>query len=122
MSFRVRYDEAIDGVVTSISGPLNNEVALEFFPEVGRVAAENRYLRVLGDLPKAKIAASPTESYQTASALGDKQINTGFEHAIFVCQDGDDYASWGTVCFNRDFQSVRVFRIYDEAEQWISST
>jgi len=122
MSFRVKCDEAIDCVVTSISGPLNKEVVPEFFPEAGRVAAENRYTRALSDLRKAKIVASTTDIYQTANGLSDKQIDTGFKRAIVVFQDGDDYAFWETVRFNRDFQRVRVFRIHDEAEQWISST
>lgn len=122
MSFRVEYDGAIDCVVTTISGPLNKEVVLEFFSEVGRVAKQNKCTRVLSDLRKAKIAASTTDIYQTADALGNKQISTDFKRAIVVSQDEEDYAFWETVCFNQGFQNVRVFRVYDEARQWISST
>lgn len=94
---------------------------MAFFAEVGRVAAENKCTRVLSDLRKAHIAASTTDIYQTASALGNKKISPGFKRAIVVSRDEDDYAFWETVCFNQGFQNVRIFQDYGEAEQWVTS-
>lgn len=122
MTFRVMYDVDTDCVVTSVAGELNKEVVLEFFTEVGRVAAEHRCKRVLSDLRKAKIVASTADIYLMAKMLGEKKIDKSFKRAIVISRDEEDYTFWETVCFNQGFQSVRVFRDHDEAKRWVLGT
>ncbi len=120
MTIRVVYDSEMDCLLTSVTGPLDKEVALALLSEVGRVAVENQCTRVLSDLREAKIVASTAEIYRIAKSLGDTQITKAFKRAVVVSRDEEDYAFWETVCFNQGYQNVKIFRDYDEAKQWIA--
>jgi len=120
MTIRVVYDRDTDCILTSVTGPLDKEVALALFTEIGRVAMESQCMRVLSDLREAKIDASTSDIYQMAQSLGNTQITKAFKRAIVVSRDEEDYAFWETVCFNQGFQNVKILRDYDEAQQWIA--
>ena len=122
MTIRVVYDSEMDCLLTSVTGPLDKEVALALLSEVGRVAVENQCTRVLSDLREAKIVASTAEIYRIAKSLGDTQIAKEVKRAVVVSRDEEDYAFWETVCFNQGYQNVKIFRDYDEAKQWIALT
>ena len=120
MTIRVVYDSEMDCLLTSVTGPLDKEVALALLSEVGRVAVENQCMRVLSDLRDAKVVASTAEIYRMAKLLGGTQITKAVKRAVVVSRDEEDYAFWETVCFNQGYQNVKIFRDYDEAKQWIA--
>lgn len=120
MTIRVVYDSEMDCLLTSVTGPLDKEVALALLSEVGRVAVENQCMRVLSDLRDAKVVASTAEIYRMAKLLGGTQITKAVKRAVVVSRDEEDYAFWETVCFNQGYQNVKIFRDYDEARQWIA--
>ena len=120
MTFRVVYDNETDCILSSVIGPLDKEVALAWFSEVGRIAVENQCTRVISDLREAKVVASTADIYLLAKSLGSTQITNVFKRAVVVSQDEEDYAFWETVCFNQGFQNLKIFRDYDEAKQWIA--
>ena len=120
MTVRVVYDNETDCILSSVIGPLDKEVALALFSEVGRIAVENQCTRVISDLRDAKVVASTADIYLLAKSLGSTQITNVFKRAVVVSQDEEDYAFWETVCFNQGFQNLKIFRDYDEAKQWIA--
>ena len=120
MTVRVVYDNETDCILSSVIGPLDKEVALALFSEVGRIAVENQCTRVISDLREAKVAASTADIYLLAKSLGSTQITKVFKRAVVVSRDEEDYAFWETVCFNQGFQNVKIFRDYDKAKQWIA--
>ena len=84
MTIRVVYDSEMDCLLTSVTGPLDKEVALALLSEVGRVAVENQCTRVLSDLREAKIVASTAEIYRIAKSLGDTQITKAVKRAVVL--------------------------------------
>ena len=120
MDFKVSYQIG-EGIVSGkIEGNLTKELAAKYFIQVGELASERGYSRVLTDVRGARLVASEVDMDSLSKELSSLGLAPAFKRAIVLTEDVKAYKTWENYCFRNGFQRLKLFFDHDKAVDWLS--
>lgn len=120
MDFKVSYQVG-EGIVSGkIEGDLTKELAAKYFTQVGELASERGYSRVLTDVRSARLVASEVDMESLSKELSSLGLAPAYKRAIVLTEDVKAYKTWENYCFRNGFQRLKLFFDQDKAVDWLS--
>ena len=120
IDFKVSYQ--VEGGIVSgkIEGGLTKELAAKYFTQVGALASERGYSRVLTDVRAARLLANVVDMESLSKDLSSLGLAPAFKRAIVLSEDVKAYKTWENYCFRNGYQQIKLFFDHEKAVDWLS--
>ena len=118
MPYEIKYDSEGNCLMCRMFGEITYSILPTFASDADDLLGKHDCHLLLNDLREADLQLSTLDLHEIPKLLSQFDHIAFCKRALVVSGNMDDYQFFETVSVNRG-DNVKIFRSFDEAEQWL---